>query len=680
MYSTYFFVIILIYHLNIGLTQDLPITTITKSSPLPDSDCFCSYDPVINLLSCSPSLQESSSFSLFFQNQSLINLTLDDCTFSNNRLSLPSINGKTIDHLQLHDINHQDYLVFDSTSFSSFPINQLYITYSSIQPITILLFSSDTFTSSPINFSLRKLHIDSCYLLTLNKPFSRLYFLESLTLVNIHQFSWYDFQQQIIYLSELRSVTIGENILSTTNDIFNSISCNQLPLQWTFTYRLIQTCSCQFFTFLRSLRRIGNLYKCPNSDRTIDFIDDICQLNGKEYKIYNQSNSFCNRCLSKQCSNGSLCGEAYDSEATCLLLSRCDYETIRNRIPLTAYTKPYLFQESQEYLNINASASLEVTGFNNVAAILIDSNRNITENSPNDVQMFHQTFSEMLNRPWSSSIYTAASSTPTVWQDLILSLDESMKNFNDTNTKFEFQSKPISTFSQPFQSDTILNWKITNDNKITMNSSSIDGNTTTRVVLKLNNTQSCINCTSRFSITSLKSPKLFYNTSRTPKYDVISIISSNPNQHVTFYFDQKISENDSSNSSTNTSNSFYDQLDLMTSEGFCMYLNTTSMIWQRDGCITNHKLSNSTSVVCTCEHLTMFTVFFSLTCATPSKALSILSWIGCILSIVGLSVTLITFILISQCRRTKNSTDGISSSHSSSSQELRRRIMVKIKI
>jgi len=108
-----------------------------------------------------------------------------------------------------------------------------------------------------------------------------------------------------------------------------------------------------------------------------------------------------------------------------------------------------------------------------------------------------------------------------------------------------------------------------------------------------------------------------------------------------------------------------------------MYLNTTSMIWQTDGCLTDRQLSNSTSVMCTCEHLTMFTVFFSLTCTAPSKPLEILSWIGCVLSIIGLSVTLIMFIIISQCRQTKNSNNGISSSsHSSSSQDLRRRIMV----
>jgi hypothetical protein len=191
------------------------------------------------------------------------------------------------------------------------------------------------------------------------------------------------------------------------------------------------------------------------------------------------------------------------------------------------------------------------------------------------------------------------------------------------------------------------------------------------------------NCSNRFSITSLKSPKLFYNTDRIPEYDVISIITSSSNQYVKFYFDQQIPLADKFNYSTNTTmnstpiDSFYDQLNPMILQGICMYLNTTNMTWQADGCTTDRQLSTSTSVTCTCEHLTMFTVFFSLTCATPSQALEILSWIGCSLSILGLSMTLIMFIVISQCRRVKYLNNGVSSTESSSSQELRRKLTVK---
>lgn len=165
---------------------------------------------------------------------------------------------------------------------------------------------------------------------------------------------------------------------------------------------------------------------------------------------------------------------------------------------------------------------------------------------------------------------------------------------------------------------------------------------------------------------------------------MISIVAPSDQQRVTFYFDQRISANDNStnnttkNASNDTSDPFYDQVNVMVPEGTCMYLNTSSMLWQTDGCRTDRGLSTSLSVTCTCEHLTMFTVFFSLTCATPSKALLILSWVGCALSLVGLSLTLIMFVVISQCRQTKSPSHGNSSSHTSSSQELRRRVMVRI--
>lgn len=114
----------------------------------------------------------------------------------------------------------------------------------------------------------------------------------------------------------------------------------------------------------------------------------------------------------------------------------------------------------------------------------------------------------------------------------------------------------------------------------------------------------------------------------------------------------------------------------MVPQGTCMYLNMTSMLWQSDGCTTDRQFSNNLSVTCTCEHLTMFTVFFSLACTKPSVGLYILSWIGCGLSLVGLSITLVMFIVISQCRRGKNSTARKSSSQSNSTQELKRKPMV----
>jgi hypothetical protein len=466
-------------------------STHTKAFSLTNSDCFCSYDQQINLLLCSPLLQTSSSFPLSSIDHSLINITLNDCTFSNNRLNLPIIKEKTIDHLRLYDINQEDYLVFDTTSFSFYKINHLYIIYSSIQPITMLLISNETFS-----LSLRTLYIDSCYLITLNQPLSRLVLLESITLINIHQFSWYDFQQQIIHLPKLHYVYIGEDILPVTNDIFNAISCEDLSSQWIFTYRLIQTCSCKLMSFLKTIHQYENLYKCPNSNNTIDFIHDICQFNENEYKIENETHLFCNQCLSHQCPNGTLCAETYDLQSNCLLLFKYDYQTILN-LPLTPYTKPFVFQESQTYFNINSNKTLQPNTFNSVATILIDWNQNYTENSLYDAQMFHQTFSEMLNQPWSPQIYSSTSGQSPVWKDLLLSLDELVKNIDDSQPTFEFQSKSISTISVRFptgqQPSKIFGWKIANDNYITANitnSELINQNVTTRVFLNFNNNQS----------------------------------------------------------------------------------------------------------------------------------------------------------------------------------------------
>ena len=180
---------------------------------------------------------------------------------------------------------------------------------------------------------------------------------------------------------------------------------------------------------------------------------------------------------------------------------------------------------------------------------------------------------------------------------------------------------------------------------------------------------------------SIKARQLFYNTNRTPEYDVISIIAPTRKQHVTFYFDQKVSSNGTMpnliNKTYSTTDPFYDQLNIMTLKGTCMYLNIMNMTWQSDGCSTNQQLSNSSSVTCTCEHLTIFTVFFSLSCATSPQVLDILSWVGCILSIFSLSTTLIIFLVSSLCRQTKQWKQGLLSTTSNSSQKLRRRITVK---
>ncbi|CAF3365666.1 unnamed protein product [Rotaria sp. Silwood1] len=698
-------------------TKPYDLTRITTSWPLiasmsikafrlNDSDCFCSYDQILNLLSCAPHLKDSRSLPFSSINIRVINITLINCKFSSNHLNLPSINGKSIDYLRLHSVNHEKYLVIDGASLSSYTIKHMYILYTYTKEITRLLITNETFSSSLINLSLRTLYIDSCYLVTLNNTLNRLVVLESITMVNIQQFSWYDFQQEIIGLPKLRYIYVGDEIHSATNQIFNVLSCEDILPQWILTFRLTQTCSCQFISFLTTIQRYNNIFQCPNSDNSIEYINDYCQLNGKEYQIRNQENFFCNKCLSYQCSDQTLCTEAYDSEPNCLSLSRYYYDNIHTPISIKPYTEQSLFQKSQEYLSTNSNKTLDSHDFHSVATMLINSNQNLTQHSSYDAQMFHETFAQMLNRPWAPDVYTLqlptavpSPTTPIIWQQLLFSLDRSVQYINDDEPMFKFQSEPLSTISLRFPTDEqpqeIFGWQITNNNIITSNITdiqSIDKNVTSRVFLKFNTNKpyklNCNiskplnNCSNRYSITSIKSQKLFCTTNRIPEYDVISIVAPNQNQYVTFYFDQKISSNDTFEYSINTTNSttidpFYDQLDLMISEGVCMYLNTTSMIWQTDGCLTDRQLSNSTSVTCTCTHLTMFTVFFSLTCANPSKAVEILSWIGCVLSIIGLSITLLMFIFISLYRRTENSSHGLSSSNTSSSQELRRRIMNK---
>jgi hypothetical protein len=486
-----------LYYVTRSTTLWPPIPTkVTNAFPLIDSDCFCSYDLTINLLLCSPLFQTSSSYSLSDTNIPLINITLNDCTFATNRLNLPINLRKNIDQLRLYNVNYQNYLVLDATSFSSRTINHMYIIYSYSQPITMLLISNETFSSSSISLSLRTLYITSCYLVALNQTLNRLFLLESITLKNIDQFSWYDFQQQIIHLPKLRYIYITEEILSLTSDIFNAISCQDISSKWIFSYRSTQTCSCKFMSFLRTVRHVGDIYKCPNSDNPIDFIDNICQFNGKEYEIHNQTDLFCNKCSNYQCRSETLCAEAFDSEPNCLPLSRYDYETIRNRIPLTPYTMQFLFQESQGYLSRNPNQTLEPNGFHSVATILIDSNQNRLPDSLSDVQMFHQTFSDMLNRPWSLEIYNSPRIPSEVWQQLLISLDGSIENIKNNDSKFLFQSKPISTMSlrlsQDQQSQETFGWKITHDNQITeniTNSQAIDKTVTSRVFLQLNHIQ-----------------------------------------------------------------------------------------------------------------------------------------------------------------------------------------------
>ncbi|XP_065832839.1 adhesion G-protein coupled receptor G6-like isoform X2 [Oscarella lobularis] len=87
--------------------------------------------------------------------------------------------------------------------------------------------------------------------------------------------------------------------------------------------------------------------------------------------------------------------------------------------------------------------------------------------------------------------------------------------------------------------------------------------------------------------------------------------------------------------------------------------------WSSDGCEVVE--SNSTTVVCSCNHLTSFSVLFTLCgegcpCKSVSdSALSVISYIGCALSILGLLVTLVCLPIL-KCRR-KNRNPMLNSTH-----------------
>lgn len=469
-----------------------------SSVPLINSNCLCAYDQRLNSYQCSPYLYNSATLPLSAVNLPLINVTLNDCIFSNNRFNLPLIQGKNIDHLQINDINHQNYLLFDSTSFASYSINAISINYTYIQPITMLLLSSETFNSSILQRSLKRLHIESSYLLTLNQPFNRLIALQSITLMNIPQFSWYDFYQQIVYLPNLRSIYLGETIVSNNYDIFNVLACEELSSQWMLTYRLLQTCSCHLMTFLSTVERKGNVYQCRNTNKIVDFIDNICQVNNREYLVRNQTDSFCRQCLSNQCPMGTFCAESFDLNFTCLLRTRSDYTNIRTRLPLTPSTQPYLVQENYQHLIVRPINTGPPDTPIGPGLIILDPNRTQPVNPLIEVQLLHQTFVEILTRPTVAPTMGVQQTFVQVssWNRLIRSLDESIKNITDTEDVFEFKSKPISTVSLVFPIEqpppTTFGWKIDDENTITTNITNVkskDVNATARVFLQFDQSQ-----------------------------------------------------------------------------------------------------------------------------------------------------------------------------------------------
>ena len=69
--------------------------------------------------------------------------------------------------------------------------------------------------------------------------------------------------------------------------------------------------------------------------------------------------------------------------------------------------------------------------------------------------------------------------------------------------------------------------------------------------------------------------------------------------------------------------------------------------WSSDGCRRNEDLSNSSSTVCECSHLTHFAVLLSVAPPTLEPpiilSLQIIGYVGVSVSLVAMVLTIITF-------------------------------------
>ncbi|KAF8790711.1 Adhesion G-protein coupled receptor G4 like protein [Argiope bruennichi] len=79
----------------------------------------------------------------------------------------------------------------------------------------------------------------------------------------------------------------------------------------------------------------------------------------------------------------------------------------------------------------------------------------------------------------------------------------------------------------------------------------------------------------------------------------------------------------------------------------CVYWNEKDWRWSAEGLTTNH---TKNYVICQSTHMTAFSVLLDVTPRSPKNKshesiMSIISYIGCVLSIIGLSLTIITYVL-----------------------------------
>ena len=65
--------------------------------------------------------------------------------------------------------------------------------------------------------------------------------------------------------------------------------------------------------------------------------------------------------------------------------------------------------------------------------------------------------------------------------------------------------------------------------------------------------------------------------------------------------------------------------------------------WSNEGCKVSEAQEHEGFLICECNHLTNFALLMDVSHTRhDSFALSIVTWIGCIISIVGLAITIIT--------------------------------------
>ena len=506
------FVMVLTHHWHIGLSQsnttrwmssaqprtaqERPSTAstsiiLTDPIPLVNSDCLCFYDSMTNSLICTPPsvVEFLPSSPLPSTDRPSINVALNGCQFLNNIVKLPMIGRRSIDHLRLNNINAQGYLLFDSSSFASSSISHITISYTSTDPVSILLLSNDTF--APLSSSLRTLYIDSCYLITLYRPFRQLTSLQSISFVTVDQYSWSDFYQDIVSLPVLGQVFITDRLFSTTGPFMNavSVSCSNLAPSWILNDRTGQTCDCTFVSMLRAENSLQDIFKCSDSNDTMNLLGLICRLQKRGPLALNRISPSCRKCPSDACSSGAPCTPASPSQPTCIPPRKYDLAAMRQRIPLTSSTRRFLLNGTEQTNTSNASGPLEPSGFLSLATMLSGLNPSLAASAPTDPQLFHQMLLEMLSRPWSPSIYSSSVSLHDSWQSVFVSLDNTVKEINDSDPRFEFQSQVLSTVSVRFATDQQLQstfgWKVNNDNRVIANASDwTETNISSRIFLR----------------------------------------------------------------------------------------------------------------------------------------------------------------------------------------------------